>query len=133
MGIRSLVFCANLLFFCEQNSDLLFSKSESLPLCSLKKSDGVKSDGSDSLLGLKVGKAVKNCQKHDENNEISIESLVFESQRAKVRFTLKKRANHTRYSLLKSDSLSSLNCNKRRERFAHGQRATRAIRSWLQI
>ena len=62
MGIRSLVFCANLLFFCEQNSDLLFSKSESLPLCSLKKSDGVKSDGSDSLLGIKLGKAVKNCQ-----------------------------------------------------------------------
>ena len=86
MGIRSLVFCANLLFFCEQNSDLLFSKSESLPLCSLKKSDGVKSDRSDSLLGLKVGKAVKNCQKHDENNEISIESLVFESQRARERF-----------------------------------------------
>ena len=35
---------------------------------SSKKSDRAKSDWSDSLLGIKWGKALKKCQKHSENN-----------------------------------------------------------------
>ena len=56
----------------ERNSDSLFSERESWANCShrsLKKSNGEKSNGSDSLLGIKWGKAVKNCQKQGENNK----------------------------------------------------------------
>ena len=59
-----MVFRANCLFFLakEQNSDLKRSRH------SLKKSNGAKSNESDSFLGIKMGKVVKNCQKHGENN-----------------------------------------------------------------
>ena len=50
---------------------------------SLKKSNGAKSDGSDSLLGLKRGKEVKNCKKHGENYEsFRVNCSFFESERA---------------------------------------------------
>ena len=83
---------------------------------------------SDSLLGIKMGKAVKNCQKHGENNELfRAKRSIFESERAKVRFVLKKRVNHSRLSLLKTDSLSSLVFKERRERITHGRSLRRAI------
>ena len=46
-------FLSESLVFCERNSDLLFSKSESLS------SPFLKSDGSNSLLGIKRDKRVK--------------------------------------------------------------------------
>ena len=47
---------------------------------------------SDSLLGIKMGKAVKNWQKHGENNELfRAKRSIFESERAKVRFAPKNK------------------------------------------
>ena len=66
------------LFFKERREQIAHGSSfvknyarESLPSLLKKideaKSHGAKSDGSNLLLGIKSGKAVKNCQKHDEN------------------------------------------------------------------
>ena len=61
LGIRSLVFHVNRSFFYEQTSETAI---RSFPRVissrhSLKKSDGSKSNGSDLLLGIKLGKAGK--------------------------------------------------------------------------
>ena len=97
---------ARFLWAKERNSDSLFSKS----------------NGSNSLKGIKKGKSVKNCQKHNENYEyFPANRLFFESERAKVWFSLKKWANPSCHSLLKSDLLLSLFCKERRERFAWGR------------
>ena len=66
LGIPSLVFRANCSFFCERKSNVLLKKSKSLALLLCKeqreqithghsfvKSDRAKSDGSNSLLGIK--------------------------------------------------------------------------------
>ena len=50
---------------------------------------GAKSDRSNSLLGIQMGKAVKKCQKYDENNKKKIAKIAH-FLRAKVRFALKK-------------------------------------------
>ena len=119
--------------FSERNSDSLFSKKELSPSlffkeqrelkCHfLKKSDWAKSSSSDSLFGIKRGKVVKNSQKHGENYTFfRANCSFFESKRWKVRFAFKKRANHSRHSLLKSYSLSSLFCKGRFERIPHGR------------
>ena len=53
-----------------------WDKSESLPH-SLKKSDWAKSNGSASLLDIKRGRAVKNCQKHTKIWIVLSEALIF--------------------------------------------------------
>ena len=40
---------------------------------------------------------------------------------------LKKRANHSRHSLLKNNSLSSLFCNEQQERFDHGRSFVKSL------
>ena len=71
---------------------------------SLKKREGAKSDGSDSLLGIQMGNAVKNCKKNMANiTNFGGQITCF--LRAKVRFALKKWVNHSCHSFLKSDSL----------------------------
>ena len=73
------IFSESLVFF-KRKSESLVEKSKSLPslschewpeqiyhVCSLKKSDWAKSVGSDSLLGIKRGKTVKNCKKSMKN------------------------------------------------------------------
>ena len=39
------------------------------PVANYEKATGAKSDGSKSLLGIKIGKNVKKCQKYVENNK----------------------------------------------------------------
>ena len=70
--------------------------------CSLKKSDWAKSNGRDSLLGIKRGKAVKNCQKIQKIWIISSKLLVVE------RDLLESPANHSCYSFLQRDESDSL-------------------------
>ena len=64
--------------------------SESLVLCEGKSEIKIhsfpraKSDGSNSLLSIKWGKAIKNCQKQGENNKLyRANRSFFESERAK--------------------------------------------------
>ena len=146
LEIRSLVFACKLLVFvskiaihsfpranCSRPSFVKSDQSKSLAVAlykratgvncsrrSLKKSDGAKSNGSDSLLGIKKIKTVKNCQKNCENNKyFRANNSFFESERGKLWFSLKKRENHSRHSMLKSDLLSSLFCKERQVRFTH--------------
>ena len=147
LEIRSLVFACKLLVFvskiaihsfpranCSRPSFVKRDQSKSLAVAlykratgvncsrwSLKKSDGAKSNGSDSLLGIKkIKKTVKNCQKNGENNTyFRANNSFFESERGKLWFSLKKRENHSRHSMLKSDLLSSLFCKERQVRFTH--------------
>ena len=68
LGIRSLVFRANRSFFCELKSERAirsFPRANHSRRYFVKKK---KSDRSNLLLGIQIGKAVKNCQKQDENN-----------------------------------------------------------------
>ena len=55
-------FTSKSIVFFERKSDSRVKNSQSLPSL-LKKSDRVKSDGSDGLLGITWGKAVKNIRK----------------------------------------------------------------------
>ena len=60
-------------------------------------SDWAKSDGSDSLLGIKRGKTEKNCQKHGENCKFFRGNCsIFERKCNTL-------SNHSRHSLLKRD------------------------------
>ena len=74
--------------------------------CSLKKSDGAKSNGSNSLLGIKKG---KNCQKLTKNTK----NLSFWEGFVQI-----TRESLTSLCFLKSSWL--LFCKERRERLAHG-------------
>ena len=98
-GIHSLVFGENCsLWAKERNSDSLFSKSELVPSLFKKKFQGAKRDCSNLLLGIKMGKAIKNFKKHCENNEFLERVACLER---------------------KCDWLSSLFCKEQQERFSH--------------
>ena len=139
------------------SSNLLVKKSKSLPsLCSherfahscsfvkrdmtncsrrsLKKSNWVKSNMSDSLMGIKRGKEVKNCLKRQKIRFFPSESLVFES------ISLKSWANHSCCSFFMSDLSELLKvfllswatwANRSRSAVALMLRAMRAICSRL--
>ena len=55
------------------------------------------SDRSYKLLGMKVGKVVKNCKKHGENKDFLSKSLVFEI------YLLESQANNLHCSFLNSN------------------------------
>ena len=64
--------------FCEQKSEIAICAHSR----SFKKSDGVKRDGSDSLLGIKIGKQSKTVTNSLKTTIFFNESLVFESESA---------------------------------------------------
>ena len=86
-------FLSKSLFFCERKSN----ESKSL---FWKKSDRAKSEGSDLLLGIKRGKAVKNRQTQKKLEIFWANHSFFESKSA---ISSQKRANHSHHSLLKSN------------------------------
>ena len=126
VGNTLMGFLSDLLVFCERKSDVFVKKRGSLPslFCHerpnqiahgrfKKKSKWAKSDGRDSLLGIKRWKTVKNIQKY----EFFSASLVFGSN------SLESQANHSHSSFLKSaesDLLTLLFCKERCEWIAHG-------------
>ena len=77
-------FCVNRSFFVNKIAICSFPRANRSRR-SLKKSNGAKSDGSNLLVGIRMGNAVKNCQKHDKNNEyFHANCFYLESEREKV-------------------------------------------------